>query len=262
MEAWDCLSAGGPFQSAAWYRFSKQVMLDCSPIYIILSLDNQPVERGTFWLVRNEPLPVSPFIQRMLTPCLQRWSLLICRSPLANSFSLILPDVPWHENTLRVIAETAFRELRRLRGPFLLFDYLQPNQAKWNGWPAHSRPMVVSGPGTQLALRPSGFDGYLKSNKKFRIHQHFRRSSQEATDLGFQIRRQASFDGSASVLELIHNVERRHESSPNPRAAEMFAHMGMVESTWLTASIGDRLAGCILLQADGDAQIASLPCLT
>jgi len=36
----------------------------------------------------------------------------------------------------------------------------------------------------------------------------------------------------------------------------------MVDGTWLTASIRDRLVGCMLLLADNGAQIAALPGLT
>jgi hypothetical protein len=120
----------------------------------------------------------------------------------------------------------------------------------------------ISGPGTRLALEQGGFDNYLKSHRKFRIHQHFRRSRQEAADLGIQVTRQAFFDTSAGALELIHNVERRHESMSNPWAAGMLAHMQMVESTWLTATIRDRLVGCMLLLMDNGVQIAALPGLT
>jgi hypothetical protein len=262
VDAWDALSAGRSFHSARWYRFGERVMAGCQPVYIVLSLDHQPVARGTFWLVRAEPLPVSPVIRSLLAPTFRRWPLLICRSPLSNTSGLILPEASWRENALRVIAETAFKELRRLGGSFLLFDYLDPDQVKWAGWPTRSRPMVIAGPGTRLTLGPGGFKAYLGSNKKFRINQHFRRSSQAAVDLGIQVRRQATFDGSASALELIRNVERRHESTPNPWAAGMLAQMEMVESTWLTASIGNRLVGCMLLMADNGVQIATLPGLT
>jgi hypothetical protein len=237
-------------------------MADCQPVYIILARDKQPVARATFWLVRNEPLPASAHLRSLLAPVLQRWPLLMCRSPLSNSSGLILPETPWREQALRVISETALRELRRLRGSFLLFDYLEPDQAKWAGWPKRSRPMEIVGPGTRLALGQGGFDEYLRSNKKFRIHQHFRRSSQEAADLGILVGRQAAFDGSERALELIKNVERRHDASPNPWAAQMLTHMPMVEGTWLTARIGDQLVGCMLILTDGGAQIAALPGLT
>ena len=56
--AWDALSAGKPFQSAHWYQYGERVMDACTPVYVILSLNGQPVARGTFWLVCEEPLNV------------------------------------------------------------------------------------------------------------------------------------------------------------------------------------------------------------
>ncbi|MGB8213797.1 MAG: GNAT family N-acetyltransferase [Anaerolineales bacterium] len=262
-EAWDRLSAGRPFQSARWYRYGERVMADCPSVYIILSRNAQPVARATFWLVRAEPLPVSNFVRSLIYPVLRRWPLLICRSPLSNSSGLILPEGPDREKALRVIAGAAYQELRRLGGSFVLFDYLYDDQTKWAGWPAGFKPMGVTGPGTRLALQWKSFNDYLRSNPKFRIHQHFRRSSQEAADLGIRVTRHINFDAEfATTLELIHNVERKHDSSPNPWAAGMLEYMQMVESTWLTAHIRDRLVGCMLLLVDNGVQIACLPGLT
>lgn len=261
VEAWDALSAGQPFQSANWYRFGERVMQDCQATYIILAWQGQPVARATFWLVRNEPLPVSPFLRSLLMPLLRRWPLFICRSPLSNSSGLVLPAAPMREEAIRAIAEAAQVEAKRRHCSYLLFDYLYEEETR-PGWPARFRTMAVPGPGTKLALGAGGFNGYLQSNKKFRIHQHYRRSSQEAADLGIQVRRQTGFDGSPQALELIHNVERRHDATPNPWATGMLEHMGMVKSTWLTASIGERLVGCMLLLMDNGFQIACLPGLT
>jgi hypothetical protein len=260
--AWDELSSNSPFQSARWYAYGERVMEGCQPLYIILKQDNQPIARGTFWLVHDEPLPVSPQLRTLFYPILHHWPLLICRSPLSNSPGLVLPEPPLRGVALRLIAETAFRELRRLGGSFLIFDYLENDQTKWMGWPSQFTPLVVTGPGTKMTLQSHSFTDYLKSNNKFRIHQHFRRSSQEAADLGIKVTRHNSCDGIPMALELIHNVERRHNSTPNPWATGLLKHMGMVESTWLTAHIGNRLVGCMLLSMDNGVQIASLPGLT
>lgn len=261
-EAWDTLSGNRPFQSARWYRFGERVMADCRPIYIILTLENRPIARATFWVVRNEPLPVSPLVRAWLAPSLRRRPLLICRSPLSNSSGLILPEGPWQEDALKMIAQAASKELHKLDGSFLIFDYLDGSQTKRPGWPAQFKPSKIADPGTRLALEWKDFESYLRSNTKFRIHQHFRRTSQEAADLGIQVTRHAGFDSLDPALELIHNVERRHGSMSNPWAAGMLEHMQMVESTWLTARIGKRLVGCLLLLADNGVQIASLPGLT
>jgi hypothetical protein len=261
-EAWDTLSGNRPFQSARWYRFGERVMEDCRPIYIILSLENRPVARGTFWVVREEPLPVSPFVRKWLAPSLRRRPLLICRSPLSNSSGLILPEGSMQASALKMIAQAAFRELRKLDGSFLIFDYLDESQTTRQGWPPQFKQYKIADPGTRLTLEWNDFEAYLRSNTKFRIHQHFRRTSQEAADLGIRVTRHASYDSPDLALELIHNVEHRHGSMPNPWAAGMLEHMQMVESTWLTAHIGKRLVGCLLLLTDNGVQIASLPGLT
>ena len=108
-------------------------MADCRPIYIILTLGNRPIARGTFWVVRNEPLPVSPLVRMWLAPSLRRRPLLICRSPLSNSSGLILPEGPWQESALKMIAQAASKELRKLDGSFLIFDYLDGEPDKKAG---------------------------------------------------------------------------------------------------------------------------------
>jgi hypothetical protein len=261
-EAWDALSAGRPFQSARWYRFGERVMQGCQPIYILLKMDKEPVARGTFWSIREEPLPAPPLMRRLLYPIFKRRPLLICRSPLSNSSGLILPEGPLGESALKAIAEAASKELRRRGGSFLIFDYLEAEQAKWIGWPARFKALVVPGPGTQLKLAWAGFKDYLQSSPKFRIHQHFRRSSQMADELGIRVVRQAGPDDLPTALELIHNVEHRHDSTPNPWAAGLLEHMQMVESTWLAARIKEQLVGCMLLLVDNGVQIAVLPGLT
>jgi predicted N-acyltransferase len=261
-EAWDSLSASRPFQSARWYRFGERVMQGCQPIYIILSMEKRPIARATFWVVREEPLPVAPFLRTWLKPILRRWPLLVCRSPLSNSSGLILPEPPLRESALEYISEAASKELRRLGGSFLVFDYLEARQATWPGWPSRFKMLQIADPGTRLALEWNDFDAYLRSNPKFRIHQHFKRSRHEAAELGIQITRQDSCSDPSAAMELIRNLERRHASTPNPWVYNMLQNMKMVEGTWLAAHIGDRLVGCMLLLADNGVQIASLPGLT
>ena len=261
-QAWDSLSGSRPFQGARWYRFGERVMEGCLPIYIILTKENRPVARGTFWLVREEPLPVPPFMRTWLNPSLRRWPLLICRSPLSNSSGLILPEAPLREAAVKMIAEAAAKELRRLHGSFLVFDYLNNSQAKWPGWPSQFKPLEIADPGTRLAIQWNDFEAYLRSNPKFRIHQHFKRTSREAADLGIRVTRQASCSDPSNALELIRNVEQRHASTPNPWVYNMLNAMEMVEGTWLSAQIGDRLVGCMLLLSDNGVQIAALPGLT
>ncbi len=88
-DAWDSLSGGRPFQSARWYRFGERVMGDCRRIYIILTLDDRPIARATFWVICDEPLPVSTCRAEMAGPHLS--PLAIADLPLA-SFEFVRPD--------------------------------------------------------------------------------------------------------------------------------------------------------------------------
>ncbi len=260
--AWDLLSQNRPFQSACWYRYGECVMEDCQPIYIILSQDAQPVARATFWLVRREPLPIHPILQHWVQPIFHRWPLMICRSPLSNLSGLILPEGSLRQPALGMIAKIARNELKRTGGSYLLFDFLKIEETQWQTWLARFRSLEISNPGTHLELRWNSFDDYLKSQRKFRIRQHFRRTSQQAADMGMRISRHSHVEELPTILELIRNVERRHASSPNPWAASMLEQMHRTDSTWLTAHIGDRLVGCMLLVVDNGVQIACLPGLT
>jgi hypothetical protein len=255
--AWDTLSAGAPFQSARWYRFGERVMSDCQPRYIILSQNGRAVARGTFWLVRKEPLPLPAGVRSIFHAILRHWPLLICRSPLSNSSGLVLPEPPLRDSALKAIADQAGKELRRLGGSFLVFDYLYPEQAEWAGWPSKFKQLQIPDPGTRLTIQWGNFENYLQS--KSRIQRHYKCSSRDAAKLGIRITRQASFDGLPVGMELIHNVERKHDSAPNPWAGGMLAHMEMVESTWLTAHIENQLVGCFLMLADNGVQLFTLP---
>jgi len=261
-QAWDALSASRPFQNARWYRFGESVMENCQPCYVILKQGELPIARATFWRIRNEPLSVPPFIRSILAPIFRHWPLFICRSPLSNSSGLILPEGEQQNDALTIIAEAASGELRKSRGSFIIFDYLDADQTECPGWPSGFKQLQVADPGTKLALQGDSFSGYLEASHKFRIHQHYKRSSREAANLGISVSRQDVCNDPASALELIRNVERRHQSAPNPWARQMLEKMTMVEHTWLAAHIGNQLVGCLLLLEDQGVQIALLPGLT
>lgn len=204
---WNALSGDRPFQSYRWYTYGERCMAECPPFYIILTLDNQAVARGAFWLVRDEPMPINPPLRTLVQAAFRRWPLLICRSPLAGLSGLILPDPPLRDKALGVIAQKALEELRRLGGSFLIFDYLKPDQAAWPGWPRGSSAMAISDPNTWMAVEWESFEAYLSAgNKKDR--QHYKRSLREAEKLGIQVTRHASVPDVDAALTLIHNVEK------------------------------------------------------
>ena len=253
-EGWDQLSAGRPFQSAAWYRFGERVMADCSPIYIILMLDKQPVARGTFWLVRNEPLPVAPILRRVLAALLQRWPLLICRSPLSNSSGLILPEGRLGALALQKIADAARLEARRRRCSFLLFDYLNEAETR-SGWPPEYRLVTLSDPGTLMNQKWASFEEYLQAQGK-KDRQHYKHSRRAAEQAGIRVERCERVAEVEQALRLIRAVEKEHHSPANPWIRGLLEALPMTGGTFMRASIADRLVGCGVLVYDGETQLA------
>ena len=179
--AWDALSAGRPFQSAAWYRFGERVMSDCEPVYIVLSRNGIPAARGTFWVVRNEPLPVPAFVRRLIAPLLRRRPLLICRSPLSSSSGLVLPEPPARAPALLQIATAAQKEMEQHNCSFLLFDYLDVQATPRDSWPAGYIPLKLSAPGTRMTVLWKDFDAYLAAGDT-KGRQRYKRCMRQGGD--------------------------------------------------------------------------------
>lgn len=251
---WDALSDGRPFQSARWYRFGERVMADCQPIYIILLQSDLAVARGTFWLVRNEPLPVPSPLRAILRLVLHRRPLLICRSPLSNSSGLILPSSALREAALRQIVEQAWGEAQRLRCSFVLFDFIESEIARIQGWPDHFHTMTVANPGTCMRLEWASFEDYLASKDK-KNQRRYKYNIKKAVDLGINVSKHDSVADLEGARQLIQEVEERHRSAHNPWIVGMLANMQMIDSTFLEARLGSQLVGCELLVYDNDAQI-------
>jgi predicted N-acyltransferase len=261
-DEWNGLSGKLPFQSHRWYEFGERVMTDCKPIYILAYQDKRLIGRAALWGIRNEPLP--KYVSRwrgILEAFLRRHPLLVCRSPFSSFHGIILPDPPVQDEVLEMLGQAAIKEIRRLGGSFLIFDYLENKQMEWIGWPPGFAPISLSFPNTVLTLQWETFEEYLAKNK-WRMRQHYKRSSRSATELGIRITRHDSVDDLDAPLALIRNMERRHESAPNPWARGMLDNMSMVEHTWLEAHIGGQLVGCMLLLEDNGVQIAVLPGLS
>jgi predicted N-acyltransferase len=259
---WDGLSGNLPFQSHRWYEFGERVMTDCQPVYILAYQDERLVGRAALWVTRNEPLP--KYVGRwygILRALLIRHPLLVCRSPFSSLHGIILPDQPLRDRVLEMLGRAAIKEIRRLGGSFLVFDYLENNQVEWTGWSPWFVRISLSAPNTVLTFQWETFEEYLVKNK-WRMRQHYKRSSRSAADLGIRTTRHDSVDDPDAALALIRNMEQRHESAPNPWAGGMLEHMAMVEHTWLEAHIGSQLVGCMLLLEDNGVQIAVLPGLT
>ena len=256
---WDRLSAGRPFASHRWYRFGETVMADCEPVFIGAFLQSEMIARATFWVVRNEPLPIPWAPARVLfQSIMQRWPLFICRSPLSNWTGLILPDPPLRRPVLAALARTAVQEAKKYAASFLLFDFLAEGQAGWEDWPGTFSRFSFSDPGTLLEITWPKFEDYLEDlNTKAR--KHYRQHNREAGRLGIQVKQQNTVTDIEEVLPIIQDVEIRHHSSPNPWIRKMLENIGLVGGVWLTASLNGQIEGCeLILEDNGAVMVASL----
>ncbi len=254
--AWDHLSNGRPFQSHRWYVYGERVMADCPPLYLLAYDREYLVARASLWLVRNEPLPkmLGP-MRKIAQPILTRWPLLICRSPLAYTSGLALPDNTMRTEILPLIAKAALDTANEHGGSFIVFDYLK--KADTNGWPDFFSVMPTSDPGTMMENCWASMDEYFASGGK-KDRQHYKRVLREAGKLGIQMHRHLQVKNIEQVLPLIRNVETNHGALPNPWARQMLEHMKIVGGSFLTATIGDQLVGCGLLLEDNNSQMTSI----
>lgn len=258
-DEWDMLSAGMPFSSHAWYRYGEQAMSDCRPLYLIARQGDRPVARASFWLVPNEPLPTGEIPQPwngLLRGFLRRRPLLICRSPLSDTGGLVLPDCSLRDQALRVLIEAAQQFAHSARASFLIFDYLDGQQANMTGWPGQWSGLCLAEPGTSLPITWDRYDQYLSALPKS-AWKDYRRQANQASRMGLQVSTGEPVNRE-EALPLIRAVERRHASLPKPWAEDMLRCAAQVPSTWITARIGERLVGCGLLLQDNGVFLATL----
>ncbi len=265
-EAWDRLGRGRPFASYHWYRFGETVLADNVPIYVVLSRRGEPVARGTFWLRRREQLPIASRVARCaIDALLHRRPVLMCQAPLVETSGLILPDPPLREAALKAIARASQEQARRYRASFLSYLYLGREEAGWAGWSdALAGPTVFQfpEPRTCLTITWPDFESYLRHLSRS-ARRDYRRHCKRAAARGIEVGihpLERPLDGATldRAVALVRNVERRHNSGPHPWARRMLELAYMVDATWLTAKIGDRLVGCDLLFGDGDTRVMTL----
>lgn len=232
-------------------------MQDCIPVYIIVSQGAKMLGRASFWVIRNEPLPIS---QRLIRYGVQAWlrsrPLFICRSPLANAPGLVLPEGPLRQPALDAIIQTAKEAARKHKASFLLFDYLKQTDIEQNDWPKDLVSLSIPDPGTKMSLLWSDFDHYL-ANLKPKVRKHFRQYNRQAEELGIKIDVQEQVTDIEAAIELIRNVEKRHGSAPNPWIRGILENAARVRFRWVTARVGDRLIGCEMLLCDKQAQLVT-----
>jgi len=250
-EAWDQLSQGRPFQSYRWYAFGERAMSDCRPCYIVLSHAGEPIARATFWLIRNEPLPVQGPARIMLQAIVKRWPLFVCRSPLSNSSGLILPEASLREEALAALSDLALQQARSLRASFVIFDYLERGAVQREKWPAGFAAQTVNDPGSMLRLVWPDFESYLASLSP-KTRKNYRRYCRDAESRRLRI----SFHPQPVRLQeagiLIRNIERRYREVSNPWQMSSLENFPMVGGRMITAEIDGGLVGCELLLGDGD----------
>lgn len=257
-EAWEHLGGELAFASYRWYRFGEKVLTFDTPVYIVLSQGGEPVARATFWLKRREPLPISSYIVRSLMQAvLQRWPLMMCQTSLTSASGLVLPDSPLRDAALTTIAQVAQESAKQNRASFLFFSYLEHDETKWAGWPAALRAVMVPDPGTRLLITWPDFEGYLQHLSKS-ARKDYRRHCNRAADLGIEVKTHKAVTNLDEAMVLIRNVERHHGTPPNPWARTVLENVNMVDFTWLTAEMDDRLVGCGLLLGDRDTRFLAL----
>jgi len=259
-EAWDRLSQDRPFSSYRWYRYGEKVMGANLPIYIVLSVQNEPVARGTFWLVRNEPLPLSEPARSIFQIILQRWPLMICRSPLTEMSGLIVPESSLRDEALTTIVRVARDQAQQHRASFVAVTYLERQESEWDCWSNGFISFKFSEPGTCMNIAWPDFEGYLKHLSKS-ARKDYKRHCRFANEQGIRIiRGQTPAAGSLEfdkAMTLITNVTHRHDS-PLPWARSMLEYAGMVGYTWITAEKDGSMVGCGILLEDGDHRLFKL----
>lgn len=256
--AWDYLGQGRPFTNYRWYRFGETVLSDDTPVYIILSRGGEAMARGTFWLKRQEAVPIaSKLIRRLFEMMFRRWPLSVCRSPLTSTSGLILPEPPLRDEALKTIAQIAQEEAQRHQASLVIFDYLERHQTEWAGWPDTFAPVTLPDPGTRLIIAWPNFESYLQHLRKS-VRKDYNRHCNRAADLGIAINRHPAVTNLDEAMLLIRGVEKRHNSAPNPRVRAILENAAMVDAAWLTAKIADRMVGCGLLLGDGGTWFLAL----
>ncbi len=257
-ETWDHLAGKQAFASYRWYCFGELALKADLPVYIILSWQGEPVARATFWLKRQEQLPISSkIIRRFIEMVLRRWPLLVCRAPLADVSGLILPDPPLQHEALQTITQVAQAEARKYGVSFLFFDYLSQPETRWAGWPDTFAPTMIADPGTRLVISWPDFESYLKHLSKS-AQSDYRRHRNRAVDLGLVLREHSTATRLAEALTLIQNVEQHHQGAAKPWAESILANLTQADAVWLTAELEERLVGCGLLLRDGDTAFLTL----
>lgn len=250
-EAWDHLARNQPFAGYGWYHFGETVLNKDLPCYVTLWRDREPVARGTFWLTKQDPLPLPSRPARYLVQSLiRRWPLLICQSPLSSSSGLILPNEPiLKKAALETIGQVAQEIAQQNKVSFLIFTYLNSQALKWNGWPAGYATATIDDPETRLVIRWDSFKAYLSHlSKKQRKNYRYRQNT--AKRLGVEIKKHPKVANIDQAMQLITNVYERYTTPVDYWLRRQLEYAHMVNATWFTAEQNGKMVGCELVLND------------
>ncbi len=219
----------------------------------------EPVGRGSYWLMRQDALPIPAKWQPAARAAFERRPLCICRTPVANRSGLALPALgsAKEARVLQAITEAAKGLAREQRASFVLYDYLDletpalKKQDKRLAW------MALDDPGTALPIRWTDFEQYLKERGKT-AWKDYRRHANRASDLKLEITRHDRPTNLEEALPLIRSVEVHHRNPPVHYVRSVLEHLDMVDSIWLEARMEGRLVGCGLLLSDNGGMVATL----
>ena len=253
---WDQLAGGQGFQSFHWYAFGEKVMSDCSALYLIVWSGETPVAGAALFKIKNEPLPVPSFFRKPLAFYFNRHPLLVCRSPLADTSALLLPDDTALDEALAKLAEAAQNEYKKQACSFLIFDYLAKKETEYPAWPKNLKSLTVSDPGTYMPITWKSFEEYLQSGTK-KDRQHYKRSLKQAEESGLQLTKHKAVPDIKAALNLIHNVSAKHGTAPNPWTRNLLEMFSMVDGTWLEVRKENSLVCCGAVLRDNYFQLAS-----
>jgi len=230
-------------------------MADCPSFTVIVSRAGKLLGRGTFWLVRNEPVPVPAAMQKTVASVLRVRPLLICRSPLANLSGLILPGGELRRPVLERILNTAGVIAQKHNCSFTICDFIDARDMQ-DDWPPGYRPATATDPGTRMPLEWESFPAYLEAGDK-KDRQHYKRCQREAEKLGIQVHRRTSAPDIEQALQLVKLVEQKHGAVPSPWVRGLLENLPSIAGTFLEAEAGGRMVGCGALLYDGGAQMAA-----
>jgi predicted N-acyltransferase len=254
-ESWDRMAGRRPFASYRWYCLGETVLADNLPLYIVLFRQGEPRACGTFWLRREEPLPIpSGLLRRAVGSLLRRWPLMICQAPLVDASGLMLPDDCQRDEAVATIAGVAREQAQTHDASFVACIYLEPQEAYLAGWPDLYGAVELPEPGTCLHISWPDFESYVACLSRS-TRKDYRRHRNRAADLGVEVEVLSEVTEPEQALALIRNVEKRHGAMPDPWVPAALVNVAMVDATWLAARIEGRLVACGLLLRDGDSGV-------